>query len=308
MREAEQRLGAETAGVWTASAARMAGFTTDEIRGRVYAGEWQQLRPGVFTDGGVVPDAFQRASAAVQAACTVRRVAVAAGRTAARMWDIPLVDDSDPATQRFEATEDDLVLTFGATQAKGLHSRQLTLAPGDVCLLRGIPTLTLHRTLYDLASVLRQDALVCALDAVLHQQRVTRAQLDRIATERSWCPGVAAFRTAAALTDALAESPHETLTRLVLKPVLPDLRSQVRVYDGSGRIVARLDLGDKARRLGVESDGATYHAGRAAQDRRRDARTGWTVERCSWFETRCEPEQLRRRVLETARRLELRAA
>ena len=98
----------------------------------------------------------------------------------------------------------------------------------------------------------------------------------------------------------LAESPHETLTRLLLLPVLPGLRSQVEVFDRGARLVARLDLGDEALRLGVESDGAAFHTGRAAQDRRRDSRTGWTIERCTWFETRREGPTLVRRVLSTA--------
>lgn len=304
----ERELGADTAGVWTTWAARAAGLTPDDIRGRRAAGEWQQLRKGTYADGGVTPDAFMRASSAVQAACTVRRLAVAAGRTAARMWGIPLVDDHDPATRRFEQAHDDVALTFGETTSRTLHSRQLQLAADDVCLLRGIPVLSLHRTLLDLPSVLRPDALVCALDSVLHHGWVSEAELVQLAQSRARCPGIVEFRAALALADPLAESPHETLTRLVLKPVLPGLRSQVELFDRGMRPIARLDLGDEELRLGVESDGAAYHRGRAAEDRRRDYRTGWTIERCSWFETRCRPGDLRARVLATAGELRRRRA
>lgn len=308
MNEREGRLGAETAAVWNTAAAHLAGLSDDDIRGRRTAGEWQQLRKGTFADGGVEPDAFMRASSAVQAACTVRRVAVAAGRTAARMWGIPLVDDHDPATQRFEHVHDDVALTFGETTARTLHSRQLQLGPDDVCLLRGIPALSLHRTLLDLPNVLRPDALVCALDHVLHNEWVSERELAELAHSRAGCQGVVGFREALALADPLAESPHETLTRLLLKPVLPGLRSQVELFDHAMRPVARLDLGDEALRLGVESDGSAYHRGRAADDRRRDYRTGWTIERCSWFETRCRQDELRARVLSTAEKLGRRAS
>ena len=304
----EQRLGLETAGVWTTTAARLAGLTDDDIRGRLARGEWQTLRPGTYPDAGVVPDAFMRASSAVQAACTVRRVAVGAGRTAARMWGIPLVDDEDPATQRFEAAPDDLALTFGQTTAPTLHSRQLVLARSDVCLLRGIPVLTLPRTLADLAVVLRPDALVCALDHVLHHGHLDRDDLDRLVLDRRSAPGAVALRTAVELSDGRAESPLETLTRLLLRPVLPDLEPQVRVFDGVGREVARIDLGVRALRFGVEADGAAAHRGRAAEDRARDARTGWTIERCTWFEVRRRQEALRERVLDGAARLGSRAA
>jgi hypothetical protein len=286
----------------------MAGLSEDDIRGRRAAGQWQQLRKGTYADGGVEPDAFMRASSAVQAACTPRRFAVAAGRTAARMWGIPLVDDHDPATRRFEETHDDVALTFGETTARTLHSRQLHLVAEDVCLLRGIPVLTLHRTLLDLPNVVRPDALVCALDYVLHHEWVSESELAKLAQSRAWCPGVIGFRKALALADPLAESPHETLTRLVLKPVLPGLRSQVELFDRGVRLIARLDLGDEDLRLGVESDGAAYHRGRAAEDRQRDYRTGWTIERCTWFETRCRPDELRARALATAADLRRRRA
>ncbi|MDX6198267.1 MAG: hypothetical protein QOJ79_1418 [Actinomycetota bacterium] len=293
--------------MWATWAAHAAGLSEDDILGRLERGEWQRLRRGTYTNGGVQPDAFMRASSAVQNACTKRRVAVAAGRTAARLYGIPLVDDHDPATKRFEWRHDDVVLSFGETTAKTLHSRQLALGPDDVCLLRGIPVLTLARTVVDLGAVLRPDALVCALDHVLHHGWLSRGLLEQTAAARARVPGLLAFRTALALTDELAESPHETLTRLILKPVLPGLRSQVQVFDGGMREIARLDLGDEELRLGVESDGSTYHRGRAAEDRRRDYRTGWTIERCSWFDTRRRQDELRARVLSSAARLRRKA-
>jgi hypothetical protein len=300
MDEAEAALGASTAGVWDRTTALAAGITPKQIRGRVARGEWQELRPGTYADGGVEPDAFMRASSAVQAARTPRRWAIAAGRTAARMWGLPLIDDHDPATQRYEESDDDVSLTFGETTAPTLHSRRLTLRQGDVVRLRGVPVLSFHRTLIDLADALRPDALVCALDAALNAERVTLQVLEQLAAGRAWCRGAPVLREAVCLCDAGAESPHETLTRLLLKPHLPGLRSQVKVFDNAMRTIARLDLGDEELRLGVESDGAAYHRGRAAADRRRDYRTGWTIERCSWFETRREQEQLRRRILSTA--------
>ena len=303
----EERLGLAAAGVWTTTTARLAGLTDDDIRGRLARGEWQALRPGTYADAGVTPDAFMRASSAVQAACTVRRVAVAAGRTAARMWGLPLVDDEDPATQRFEAPHDDVALTFGQTTASTLHSRQLVLSRGDVCLIRGIPVLTLPRTLADLAVVLRPDALVCALDHVLHAGLVDRGDLERLVLDRRSTPGAVALRTAVELCDGRAESPLETLTRLLLRPVLPDLEPQLELRDRFGRVIARVDMGVRALRFGVEADGATFHGGRAAEDRRRDARTGWTIERCTWFDTRVRGRELQARVLTTVARLRARA-
>jgi hypothetical protein len=232
--------------------------------------------------------------------------ATAAGRTAARVWEIPLVDDDDPATQRFENEHDDVIVRRGRSTHRTLHTRETALTPNDIVYVHGVPVLSPLRTLADLAVVLRPDALVAAIDFALHEERVQLTELEAVAAVRR--RGCVALRTALALADAKAESPHESLTRLVLKPVLPGLDSQVRVFDRRGFIIARLDLGDEELRLGVESDGAAYHRGRAAEDRRRDFRTGWTIERCSWFETRREAEQLRRRVLATADSLRAKAA
>lgn len=303
MNDRERDLGLGKAGVWSAADARLAGLTRDQVRSRLARGEWQAMRRGTYTYGGVEPNALMRASSAVQAVASTGRRVVAAGRTAARVYGWPLVDDHDPATKRFEVTHDDLAVDTGRTLGATLNARRLTLRDEDVTTVQGVPVLTRRRAVADLSVLLRPDALVCVLDHVLRMGELTEADLFSLMADRRWCPGAPALRDAVRLTDPRAESPHETLTRLVLLPVLPALRSQVEVFDRAMRLVARLDLGDESLRLGVESDGAMFHRGRATQDRRRDARTGWTIERCSWFETRCEQRELRARVLETASRL-----
>jgi very-short-patch-repair endonuclease len=105
-----------------------------------------------------------------------------------------------------------------------------------------------------------------------------------------------------ALADARAESPPETLARLLLRPQLPGLEPQVELFDQTARIVARFDLGDRRVRLAVEADGKVAHAGAAmvAKDRRRDRRTealGWHTERVTWWELRCEQAAFVRRVV-----------
>ena len=80
-------------------------------------------------------------------------------------------------------------------------------------------------------------------------------------------------------------------------PVLPGLVPQVRVLDRSGRVVARLDLGEQALQLGAEADGKRGHAGEqmVARDRRRDRKTdhlGWRTERFTWHDLRCRPDEV----------------
>lgn len=293
MTPAERDLGARTSGVWTTTAARAAGLSPAQIRRRLEQGEWQAVRRGVYCDGGVVPNPIMRASAATQRA---GHDAVAVGRTAARVWGIALVDDEDPATDRHELTHDDVSVARGRGAGPTLHTRSLTLGPEATTVLGGVRLLAPVSTLVDLARILRPDALVAAIDSALFRRRVTLAEVEAAAESRLWWPGAPALRQALALCDPLAESPHESLTRLVVKPLLPGLRSQVKVYDGRGR----LDLGDEQLLLGIESDGAAYHRGAAARDRARDRRTGWTIERVSWYETRRQQDQLRARIRATA--------
>ncbi len=109
--------------------------------------------------------------------------------------------------------------------------------------------------------VLRPDALVCALDDALHRGLVEPEHLEELVRGCTGRPGARALADGVARADGRAESPAETLRRLVLAPVLPGLVPQVVVRDEQGLPVARLDLGDRTLRLGVEADGQRGHAG-----------------------------------------------
>lgn len=116
-------------------------------------------------------------------------------------------------------------------------------------------------------------------------------------------PGSAVLRAALRLSDARAESPPETLARLLLLPGLPRLEPQVELFDAAARLAARFDLGDRNVRFAVEVDGEAAHAGAAmvAKDRRRDRWTsalGWHTERVTWWELRRQQHELERRLVD----------
>lgn len=307
-------LGAATGGAWTVADAVAAGLTREQVRRRLERGEWQRVQRGVLTDAGVVPDPLLRAWAAVVAAGGPGR-ARAAGRTTARLLGLPLVDDMDPSTGAHDAVNDDVAVTArsGVRQRRTLHVVRLELAAGDRVRLGGCPSLSLPRALPGLAGVLSFEALVCLLDAALHRGLLSPGDLDAVLVRHAGRRHARVLRRAVAASDGRAESPAETLARLVLLPVLPALVPQVRLLDAAARPVARFDLADEALRLAVEVDGRRGHAGAvmAARDHRRDrtaASYGWTTERCTWWELRRGQEALRRRILATARRLAARPA
>jgi hypothetical protein len=320
----EAELGEATRGVWTRRAA-LTVLTRGRIQTRIDDGSWQVVWPGVYADAGHQLDAEQRGFAAVLASGGEgqpfagprpgKRVlkAVASGRTAARIHGLPLVDDDDPATAANEHLLDDVAVRYTAADLTAVqpdrsvriltrHARvyraaELTRRPSGLYISSPL------RTIVDCAGLLGPDALVCAIDDALHRHLVTAEELARAVAARAWCADVVALRRAVGLADGRAESPAETLARLLLLPVVPGLVPQTRLLGERGRVLARFDLGDPHLRLAVEADGRAAHAGMAARDHRRDRvsdRRGWRTERCVWFELRRQQVELRRRIVQAA--------
>ena len=298
-------LGATSLGVWTRpQALRLLrpGQIDELVRTRC----WQVLWRGVYVDGGSAPTPQQRAYAAVLATTPPQqdRLVVAAGRTAARLHGLPLIDDDDPATGAQEHLVDQVLVDrwlpcqrFGG---RVLQPSTVRLRHDDVVRgTSGVRATSCARTLLDCARVLTAEALVCAVDDALRRRLVTRGELE--ATAARAVNGARVLRAALQQADGRAEAPSETLARLALLPQLPRLVPQVQLFDAAGRVAARFDLADEGVRLAVEVDGKRGHAGElmVAKDRRRDRvaeQLGWTVERVTWWELRREQAGVVRRV------------
>lgn len=251
-------LGAASRGVWTRADAleRLSAGQVDDL---VRLGIWQVLWRGVYADGGFVVDAEQRAIAATLAvggscALRMRPRAVAIGRTAARVWGLPLIDDDDPVTRAREHLLDEVAVSRNlprqALGGRELHPRQVPVAkreliqqPSGLWLTRPL------RTIADCARWVSHEALVCLMDNALHRGGATPEALDRLATARNGQPGGPALARAVPLADGRAEAPTESLARLLLLPVLPRLEPQVELFDQGGQVIARFDLADREARL-----------------------------------------------------------
>ncbi|MCW2573099.1 MAG: hypothetical protein JWO88_3157 [Frankiales bacterium] len=322
-------LGAATTGVWTREDALLL-LSERQIQTQLDNGIWQVVHRGVYADAGYVLSPEQRAFAAVLATGGAdqpveygppladgsrrRRLrAVASGRTAARVWQFPLIDDDDPATGAADHTIDDVAVWYHGRHRKGpssdLRRHHLRLGGKDIVRLpSGLYVMSPLRTALDCTRLLPFEAAVCVLDNALHRALVRTQQLHLAVQARVGEPGVAALRGAVAAADGRAEAPSETLARLLLKPVVPGLEPQVELFDRGLRLIARFDLGDEELRLAVETDGRRAHSGDAmvAKDRRRDRRTsarGWWTERATWWDLRRGQQQLLTRVAGEAERL-----
>jgi hypothetical protein len=229
---------------------------------------------------------------------------------------MPLIDDDDPATSALDKHHHDVAVFRHVGDVRSrpaspdqpadvLHRHQLNLDRSDVTQHPSGLFLTGHaRTLYDLTALVTPEALVCAIDWALHEKLVTGDELEAFAVRHKGWRSTPSFRRALGLADHRAESPHESLTRLLLKPAWPQLTPQVRLYDNDGFVVARLDHADQEVRLAVESDGRRAHSGEVmrAKDERRDRRTGsefgYRTERVTWYGVRRRPSETRAWILD----------
>ena len=183
-------------------------------------------------------------------------------RSAAAMHAIPVVGARSPVP---EVT----IHPRGTGNTAGVHLYRATLATDDIVMLDGSPVTSIARTVVDLARLRRIECGVAAIDHVLHEGLVSVDDLERVLA-RCWnWPGARRARRALELSDARAESPLESVSRLVIRWLhLPMPELQVVVCDRYGFVVARLDFYWEEFGVAGEADGkAKYLLGEDAYGR-----------------------------------------
>ena len=207
------------------------------------------------------------------------------------LWGVDLVG----ADEAIEVTLDP-----GSHQVRveGLVVRRAELDPTLVRRRRGLPVTTPEATAVRLASVLRRDDAVAAVDQLIATGVVHLAPIRALAA-RTRGPGSARARAVAGLADGLAESPQETRVRLLIgRSGLPQPVAQHRVLDRYG-FVARVDFAWPELKVAVEYNGLWHaEAGQFIRDRQRLNRlreAGWQVVFVTTADLR-EPARLLARV------------
>lgn len=160
-----------------------------------------------------------------------------------------------------------------------LHRRRGTLHPRTVS---GVPTLGPDRTFVDVALRLSLPDLVAFGDHLVHHGLTTVDDL-RWYVESHHLDGVRRARRTVVLVRAGAESPPETIVRLMLRFArLPEPEVNGVITDGAGQFLARGDLVYRRWKVVVEYDG--LHHERDPRTRQHDIRRrelleaeGWTV-------------------------------
>ncbi|BBY15352.1 hypothetical protein H7K36_03945 [Mycolicibacterium litorale] len=157
-----------------------------------------------------------------------------------------------------------------------------TLTDDEICLARGIPTTTPARTAFDLGRRKGVTTAVVRLDALRQATRLRADDVEAIADRHRGARGIVQLRQALVLSDAGAESPQETRTRLVLTAAgMRPTHTQIEVYDHHD-FVARIDMGYPRWKVGVEYDGPQHWTDPRVRDRDLERRArlaalGWRI-------------------------------
>lgn len=169
--------------------------------------------------------------------------------------------------------------------------------PHEITARFGVAVTTSNRTARDILKFRDREAAVALLDQGLHRELLRPQDLAEVATALG--PKALAV---ARLTDARSESPLESRVRLLLHRAGLMVEPQI-VVDLPGGRRARIDLGWKRWKVGVECDGRQWHEGAEAvtSDGIREGAVwaqGWHLVRVTWLRLRRDP----RGIVEEARR------
>ena len=277
-------------GVFDRVQATAAGLSTDAIRQRLAAGRWTQPRPGVFAIAGTPVTWEQR----VMSACLhAGPSAVAARRTAARLWALPGQVGAQIQT----------VTAGNRRPSPGVRAHlTATLPARDVTTRTGIPVTSACRTLIDCAADVPLHRLGEMLDDARRRRLVSLGQVARRLDELG-VPGrngVAAMREALADRDTPPASVFESrLAALLSSAGLPTSVRNHRVVVAGKTFV--LDFAFVTERVCVEADGEAFHLDLAAFQRDRTRQNalvlaGWTVVRFTWRDVSRRPVDVVRAV------------
>lgn len=142
---------------------------------------------------------------------------------------------------------------------KDMIVRRYRLTDEDVRRARGMRATTPARTAFDLGRRLPLEAGVQHLDALMNATLLEPVDVEAVAQRNPGVPGLRQLRQTLQLVDGGAESPYESLTRLLLIGTgFPRPQTQIPVYDERGRLFARIDIGWPAYQVGVDFEGKQH--------------------------------------------------
>jgi hypothetical protein len=201
--------------------------------------------PGVHVPRGVELSAVKRSRAAW---LWSRRRGVVAGLSASALWGAKWIEAGLPAELIHPNRRAPSMLTIYSD----------TLAPGEKLTITDMPVTTPARTAFDMGRRLTLEDGVQRIDALMNATDLKVADVEAVIASHPGVRGLIQLRRTLDLVDGGAESPYESLTRLLLiKAGFPRPETQIRVIDKHGR-VWRIDMGWREWHVGVDFEGAHH--------------------------------------------------
>jgi hypothetical protein len=202
--------------------------------------------PGVWAPRGVELSPRQRSRAAW---LWSGRQAVMAGLSAAELLGAKWIEPGAPAE----------VVHANRRPPPLIHVHTDVLLAGETETVCGLPATTPARTAFDIGRRLGLKEAVQRIDALMNATEINVGDVEAVIAAHPGVRGLRQLRKTLPLVDGGAESPYESLTRLLLVQAgFPRPQTQIPVYDEYGRVVARIDMGWREWLVGVDFEGAQH--------------------------------------------------
>jgi hypothetical protein len=242
-------------------------LTVRELR-RFYS----PVYPGVHAPRGVELSAVQRSRAAW---LWSRRKGVVAGLSAAALLGTKWVESGLPA---------ELIHTNRrAPSMLVVHSDDVAI--GETQRVAGMVVTSPARTAFDIGRRRGLEDGVKRIDALMNATDVRVRDIEAVVDRHVGVRGVRRLRRTLALVDGGAESPYESLLRLLfVRAGFPAPQTQIPVLDEYGAVIARLDMGWREFLVGADFDGA--HHWTDPKQRTRDVERYARLSELGWSDIR----------------------
>jgi hypothetical protein len=265
---------ARLAGIVTTGQLRAAGKSARQIRAMLDGGKLVRLGVGIYATADLaelVPrlDIGALLLSAGAAVAGLGPSAVVSHETAALLHGLSLLG---PPPDVLTVTRPPGVGSRSGKPGVRIHSAALPAEHVGGRL--AVPVTTVSRTVIDLARVQEFRAGVVVADSALQQKLTSKKELAAVIAACPRWPGLQRAAQVAEFADGRAESPLESLARIVFRDGgLPPPELQV-VVTASGEFIGRVDFFWKQFQTVAEVDGAAKYEdkSRASYEFRRDAR------------------------------------